>query len=147
MYDDLVEAKSAKQPTTSTDKLANRPPQYESLYVNPLPNCSLINPDDKMMARFHKLGITNKNQCLYNQMPNEEEALYDEVPNEDDDEALYDEVPFEDELNYATSDEGITETTSDDDDNNDDDAIYFRLSDSLINTKPEHLYDIPPDAT
>ncbi len=134
MYDDLVESKGVNGDTTAVaatisglrprSRHISRSSVYESLYVNPLPNCSLINPDVKMIARFHKLGIKNGE--------NNDNHLYDEVPTEE--EALYDEVPFEDEL-----------TTSDDDD---DDVMYFKLSDSLVTRLiPEPLYDIPPDAT
>lgn len=70
VYDDLVEVRK----NNKVEQLQQPVKPAEALYVNPLPNRSLINPDSGTIAQFQRLGLPSE----------EDEHLYDEVPFEGD---------------------------------------------------------------
>ena len=137
VYDDLVETKQKKKETADS-----------SLYVNPHPNCSLINPDAGMIARFQKLGIRNEEEHFYDQVPFEE-AIYDEVAGEEEEEELIDVINTSGDKSFDLT--SSISSSSDIDD--DDDVDYHKLSHAttgaylrMSTSSAEPLYDIPPDA-
>ena len=135
VYDDLL------QDHTLPEEGQRR--SHDSVYVNPNPNCSLINPDLETIARMRRLGIIPHVQ---------REHEYDEVAI-DDEHIVYDEVPQED---YESQDEyydspPLTDSSSDDYD----DVIYNtsieRQHNLISRNRPlrpiisGHYYDLPPD--
>ena len=87
VYQELIRTRSIKAPP-----VPNR--TVESLYVNPHPNCSLINPDENMLKRMKKLGVPQ----IQKTTDDTEEHCYDEVATdssldwESDDDELYDDL-------------------------------------------------------
>ena len=124
------------------DLLTTQKNDHESLYVNPEPNCSLLNPDAQMVARFKKLGIMKDDEHFYDQVASIEEVLYDEVPDDND---LNEDVTFDDK---SCDSNPLSDPLSE---GEYDDIMYYRngvdFRHSHSRTRPivEHVYDIPPD--
>ena len=102
----------------------------DGLYVNPLPNCSLINPNEATTIHLQKLGLVPLRD-------NEEEEEDDE-----DDERKYFTV-----VNYS-------ESSSDWEENNEEENPYddilnvlsqFHYSKRQSPVISEHIYYLPPD--
>lgn len=107
VYDDLVEIRRNTvldpQPTSPFTPRGTAPmvqPLADELYVNPLPNCSLINPNSGTIAQFQKLGITSEDEPLYDEVPFEGDVSssdleldFDEEEDETYDDVIYYNVP------------------------------------------------------
>ena len=105
----------------------------DGVYVNPLPNCSLINPNEATTIHLQKLGLAPLND--------HEEEEEEEEEEDEDDERKYFTV-----INYS-------ESSSDWEENNDEENPYDDILNVLTQYHSkrqspvisEHIYYLPPD--
>lgn len=112
---------------------APRPRQIDPLYVNPQPECSLINPDTRTRTHMQSLGLTPQesvsSDVISPPLPNQYDDVFDDMASEENLSPMG-EAEIEDEDSDYDDILGQSELIPDDDDDDDDyDDVVYRISD------------------